>query len=104
MGTTLITCTVCGAQQPLVAAYKTTEARDAWEAALGFLPTRLAELLIRYVDMFARPGKAPQERTVARVLSDLRKRMSTGQITKHNITYGAPVDSWEMVSTSRTGN
>lgn len=94
MGTTMTTCTVCGAQQPLVAAYEAAEARAAWEVALKHHP-RLAGLLVRYVDLFARKGKAPREATVAKVLTDLQEKLAQAQVVRHGITHAAPLQDWE---------
>jgi hypothetical protein len=95
-GHAMVTCSVCGASQPLVSAYEKPEARAAWEAALAFAPRPLVGLLVRYLDMFSAPGRAPQERTVARVLTDLAERIGTGQVDRGGVTYAAPLDAWEV--------
>lgn len=95
-GHAMVTCTVCGASQPLVSAYEKPEARAAWEAALTFAPRPLVGLLVRYLDLFSAPGRAPQERTVARVLADLAQRIGTGQVDRSGVTYAAPVEAWEV--------
>ena len=95
-GHQLITCTVCGASQPLVSAYEKPEARAAWEAALAFAPRPLVGLLVRYLDLFAPAGRAPQERVVARVLTDLAERMQAGTVTRSGVSFAAPMDAWEV--------
>ena len=94
MGTTLVTCTACGALQPLISAYESAEAKAAWQLALKHHP-RLAPLLIRYVDLFARAGKQPRETTVAKILGDLLERINAAQVTRHGITHAAPLQEWE---------
>lgn len=102
MGTTMTKCTACGAVQPLIAAYEATEARAAWETALRHHPL-LAPLLIRYLDLFARPGKQPRESTVARVLHDLLRRIHGAEVRGHGITHPAPLDAWEAALRICTG-
>jgi hypothetical protein len=91
------TCTVCGARQPLVAGLEAPAAAEAWTAALavwGESVPGAAAVLARYLDWFATPDKAPQARTVVRVLHDLAARFAAGEVRAKGITRPAPVSAW----------
>jgi hypothetical protein len=104
-----VVCTVCGARQPLVATLEAEAAREAWTAALSVfgesVPGTVAALA-RYLDWFAAPEKAPQTRTVVRVLQDLGARLAAGEVRSKGITRPAPLRAWvegmQLIVSGRT--
>lgn len=94
---TEIVCTVCGARQPLVAALDAPATAAAWEAALALWGESVpgaAAVTARYLDWFAAPAKAPQARTVTRVLEDLAARLRTGTVSSKGVSRPAPLSAW----------
>lgn len=90
-----IICTVCGARQPLVAALEGAAVREAWQAALALSAgVEFAQTVAAYVDWFAQPAKAPQARTVVRVLADLTSRIQAGRVKQKGISRPAPLAVW----------
>lgn len=90
-----IICTVCGARQPLVAALDGAAVREAWTAALTLSAgVEFAQTVVAYVDWFAQPAKAPQARTVVRVLADLTSRIQAGRVKLQGISRPAPLAVW----------
>ena len=92
-----VVCTVCGARQPLVAVLESAAAREAWTAALALVSVsgaQFAEAVAAYVDWFAVPEKAPQARTVVRVLEDLTARIRAGSVRQKGIARAAPLPTW----------
>jgi hypothetical protein len=94
---TEIVCTVCGARQPLVAALDAPATAAAWEAALALWGESVpgaAAVTARYLDWFAQPAKAPQARTVTRVLEDLAARIAVGTVSSKGVSRPAPLAAW----------
>jgi hypothetical protein len=87
-------CGCCGALTPLVAAVELAALREALEAALALRldPVRT----LRYLDLFAAPGRELSESKAAKVLADLLERVRSGQVKQQGMAYAAPQASWEI--------
>jgi len=86
-------CGCCGAITPLVAAVELAALRESLEAALRLRldPART----IRYLDLFAAPGKEVSETKAAKILVDLLERVQAGQVQRQGMSYAAPLEAWE---------
>lgn len=86
-------CPSCGVKFDLVQALTDADARQALAAALE-IPAPLARLVVPYISLHAPAGRAVAMRKLARLLSDFKTLLTSGQVTRNGITHAAPLEIW----------
>ncbi len=87
-------CPNCGAKFDLHLALNEANSRRALAAALE-VPAPLARLVVPYMALFSPAKRAMAMGKLERLLRELTDLVTSGQVTRKGMTYGAPQQLWK---------